>query len=135
MSGDISDHRPGYGGDRARQAYADFLRDQGNPNHDPQTGQFSSGEGGSGAVTHDQHLARLHAAGTDPAAFAAAIETVQALPKAQVEALAVAYVRGRDKYATKGEALAAMKTAFIGRAFQATKMQQVGKSGYGGYGI
>lgn len=79
----------------------------------------------------EQHVARLHAAGTDELAFRQAFDALskdRAVKKPQANSIAHAYIGGREKWPTKAEALAAIEKEFVARRYDQSKMKEVARS-------
>jgi hypothetical protein len=79
----------------------------------------------------EQYVRTLQEAGTDELKFQSVfgkLERDKSINKADVEAIAASYTGGRSKWRLKKDAIAAIRTTFNERAYQAVKMLQVDKA-------
>ncbi len=85
----------------------------------------------TGQALIQQYVSRLESAGTDELAFGgifSELRSNKSIKKAEADAIAAGYTKGRSKWRTKTDAIKAIETTFRERAYQAVKMRQVEKA-------
>jgi hypothetical protein len=79
----------------------------------------------------NRYIRRIEEAGTDEVGFSFVMSELlkdKAIRKADVDAIASGYTKGRSKWPTKRDGIKAIEATFRERAYQAVKMRQVEKA-------
>jgi hypothetical protein len=85
----------------------------------------------SGQALIQHYVSKLESPGTDELAFAgifSELRSNKSIKKAEADAIAAGYTKGRSKWRAKADAIKAIETTFRERAYQAVKMRQVEKA-------